>query len=98
MATVCYAKQHRLLVFPSLLHRSLVAAHQVENLRTRIFDGVVWRYEQIHVEARSDGQTARSAWDIIDSSGQLTISSEKRPSSSTVYGNEMTSNAIQRQT
>ncbi|WP_245632563.1 CatA-like O-acetyltransferase [Edaphobacter aggregans] len=30
------------------LHRSLVAAHQVENFRTRIVDGTVWRYEQIN--------------------------------------------------
>ena len=29
-------------------HRSLVAAHQVENLRTRIVDGAVWLYEQIN--------------------------------------------------
>jgi chloramphenicol O-acetyltransferase type A len=47
-ATYRYAKQHHLSVFLSLLHRSLVAAHQVENFRTRVVDGVVWRYEQIH--------------------------------------------------
>jgi chloramphenicol O-acetyltransferase type A len=47
-ATYRYAKQHRLSVFLSLLHRSLVAAHQVENLRTRIVDGTVWLYEQIN--------------------------------------------------
>jgi chloramphenicol O-acetyltransferase type A len=47
-ATYRYAKQHRLSVFLSLLHRSLVAAHQVENFRTRIVDGTVWLYEQIN--------------------------------------------------
>jgi chloramphenicol O-acetyltransferase type A len=47
-ATYRYAKQHRLSVFLSLLHRSLVAAHQVENFRTRIVDGSVWLYEQIN--------------------------------------------------
>jgi chloramphenicol O-acetyltransferase type A len=47
-ATYRYAKQHRLSVFLSLLHRSLVAAHQVENFRTRIVDGDAWLYEQIH--------------------------------------------------
>jgi chloramphenicol O-acetyltransferase type A len=47
-ATYRYAKQHRLSVFLSLLHRSLVAAHQVENFRTRIVDGKVWLYEQIN--------------------------------------------------
>jgi len=47
-ATYRYAKQHGLSVFLSLLHRSLVAAHQVENFRTRIVDGAVWRYEQIN--------------------------------------------------
>ena len=47
-ATYRYAKQHHLSVFLSLLHRSLVAAHQVENFRTRIVDGDVWLYEQIH--------------------------------------------------
>src|ERR1700761_888209 len=46
--TYRYAKQHHLSVFLSLLHRSLVAAHQVENFRTRIVDGTVWLYEQIH--------------------------------------------------
>src|ERR1700677_4454716 len=47
-ATYRYAKQHQLSVFLSLLHRSLVAAHQVENFRTRVVDDTVWRYEQIH--------------------------------------------------
>src|ERR1700733_6798054 len=46
--TYRYAKQHHLSVFLSLLHRSLVAAHQVENFRTRIVDDTVWRYEQIN--------------------------------------------------
>jgi chloramphenicol O-acetyltransferase type A len=46
--TYRYAKQHHLSVFLSLLHRSLVAAHRVENFRTRIVDGDVWLYEQIH--------------------------------------------------
>jgi chloramphenicol O-acetyltransferase type A len=43
-----YAKHHCLSVFLSLLHRSLVAAHQVENFRTRIVDDTVWLYEQIN--------------------------------------------------
>jgi chloramphenicol O-acetyltransferase type A len=47
-ATYRYAKQHDLSVFLSLLHRSLVAAHQVENFRIRIVDDSVWRYEQIN--------------------------------------------------
>jgi chloramphenicol O-acetyltransferase type A len=47
-ATYHYAKQQCLSVFLSLLHRSLVAAHQVENFRTRIVEGTVWRYEQIN--------------------------------------------------
>ena len=47
-ATYRYAKQHKLSVFLSLLHRSLVAAHQVANFRTRIVDGTVWLYEQIN--------------------------------------------------
>jgi chloramphenicol O-acetyltransferase type A len=47
-ATYRYAKQHRLSVFLSLLHRSLVAAQQVENFRTRVVDGTVWRYEVIN--------------------------------------------------
>jgi chloramphenicol O-acetyltransferase type A len=46
--TYRYAKQHQLSVFLSLLHRSLIAAHQVENFRTRIVEGDVWRYEQIN--------------------------------------------------
>jgi chloramphenicol O-acetyltransferase type A len=47
-ATYRYAKKHQLSVFLSLLHRSLVAAHQVENFRTRTIDGAVWRYDRIH--------------------------------------------------
>ena len=47
-ATYRYCKQHHLSVFLSLLHRSLVAAHQVENFRTRIVDDTAWRYEQIN--------------------------------------------------
>jgi chloramphenicol O-acetyltransferase type A len=47
-ATYHYAKEHRLSVFLSLLHRSLVAAHQVENFKTRIVGGAVWSYEQIN--------------------------------------------------
>jgi chloramphenicol O-acetyltransferase type A len=46
--TFRYAKEHRLSIFLSLLHRSLVAAHQVENFRTRIVDSAIWRYEQIN--------------------------------------------------
>ncbi len=47
-ATYSFAKAQGLSVFLSLLHRSLVAAQQVENFRTRIVDGAVWRYEVVH--------------------------------------------------
>src|SRR5882757_6124209 len=47
-ATYRYSKHHHLSVFLSLMHRSLVAAHQVENFRTRIVDDTAWRYEQIN--------------------------------------------------
>jgi chloramphenicol O-acetyltransferase type A len=43
-----YAKDHAQSVFLTLVHRSLVAVNQVENLKTRILDGEVWRYDQIH--------------------------------------------------
>ena len=43
-----YAKAHKLSVFLTLLHRSLAAAQQVENFRTRIVDGAVWKYATIH--------------------------------------------------
>lgn len=46
-ATYNFAKVQGLSVFLSLLHRSLVAAQQVENFRTRIVDGTVWRYEVV---------------------------------------------------
>ena len=45
--TYTYAKEHGLSVFASFMHRSLVAAHQVEHFRTRIEDGSVWRYDQV---------------------------------------------------
>ena len=47
-ATFNYAKQHALSVFLSLVHRALLAAHQVDNWRTRIVDGAVWQYTTIH--------------------------------------------------
>ena len=43
-----FAKASRLSVFLTLLHRSLAAAQQVENFRTRIVDGAVWNYATIH--------------------------------------------------
>lgn len=46
--TFRYAKEHRLSVFLSLLHRSLMAAQQVPNLRTRVVEGEVWSYRTIH--------------------------------------------------
>lgn len=46
--TYNYAKDHRLSVFLSLLHRSLVAAHEVENFKTRLVGGTVWSYELIN--------------------------------------------------
>jgi chloramphenicol O-acetyltransferase type A len=47
-ATHRYAKDHGLSVFLSLIHRALAATGQVENFRTRIVDGEVWLYQQIH--------------------------------------------------
>jgi chloramphenicol O-acetyltransferase type A len=43
-----FAKQSRISVFLTLLHRALIAAHQVENFKTRIVDDAVWRYATIH--------------------------------------------------
>jgi chloramphenicol O-acetyltransferase type A len=43
-----YAKDSRISVFLTLLHRSLAAANQVENFKTRIVDGAVWKYSTIH--------------------------------------------------
>jgi chloramphenicol O-acetyltransferase type A len=47
-ATYDFAKSQGLSVFLSLLHRSLAAAQQIENFRTRVVDGVVWRYEVVN--------------------------------------------------
>jgi chloramphenicol O-acetyltransferase type A len=47
-ATYNFAKSEGLSVFLSLLHRSLVAAQQIENFHTRIVDGTVWRYEVVN--------------------------------------------------
>src|ERR1700679_237952 len=47
-ATYDFAKAQGFSVFLSLLHRSLMAAQQVENFRTRVVDGTVWRYEVIN--------------------------------------------------
>jgi chloramphenicol O-acetyltransferase type A len=43
-----YAKDSRISVFLTLLHRALAAAQQVENFRTRIVDGAVWQFATIH--------------------------------------------------
>ena len=58
-ATYRYAKENHLSVFLSLLHRSLVAAHQVEHFRTRLVDDSVWRYDTIHGGSASVGRMAR---------------------------------------
>jgi chloramphenicol O-acetyltransferase type A len=47
-ATYNFAKAQGFSVFLSLLHRSLVAAQQIENFRTRIVDGAVWRYDVVN--------------------------------------------------
>src|SRR6201992_1170346 len=41
------AKAGDLSVFLTLVHCSLVAAHQVENFRLRIVNGEVWEYARI---------------------------------------------------
>jgi len=43
-----FAKQSRISVFLTLLHRALISAHQIENFMTRIVDGAVWKYATIH--------------------------------------------------
>jgi len=49
-----YAKEQGLSVFLSLVHRALAAAQQIENFRTRIVDGEVWLYRQIHGDSAVD--------------------------------------------
>jgi chloramphenicol O-acetyltransferase type A len=46
--TFRFAKDHHFSVFLTLVHRSLVAAHQVENFMMRSLDGDIWRYLTIH--------------------------------------------------
>src|SRR6201996_8866853 len=46
--TFDYAKEHRMSVFLSLLHRSLVAANKTESFKLRVVDGAVWAYKTIH--------------------------------------------------
>jgi len=43
-----FAKRSRISVFLTLVHRALIAANQVENFKTRLVDGAVWRYATIH--------------------------------------------------
>jgi chloramphenicol O-acetyltransferase type A len=43
-----YAKDLQISVFLTLLHRSLAAANQVENFKTRIVDRAVLKYNMIH--------------------------------------------------
>ena len=46
--TFRFAKDSRISIFLALIHRSLTAAHQVENFMTRIVDNAVWKYTTIH--------------------------------------------------
>lgn len=47
-ASFRYAKEHHLSVFLTLLHRSLVAAHEIDNFMIRSVNGEIWRYQTIH--------------------------------------------------
>lgn len=47
-ATYNYAKQHGLSVFLTLMHRSLVAAQKVEQLRTGVEDDKLWLYDHLN--------------------------------------------------
>ena len=47
-ATFDYAKQHGLSLFLTLMHRSLVAAQQVEQLRTCVEGDNVWLYDHLN--------------------------------------------------
>jgi chloramphenicol O-acetyltransferase type A len=46
--TLRFAKDQKVSVFLTLVHRALIAANHVENFKTRIVDGAVWRYHTIH--------------------------------------------------
>src|ERR1700728_4072253 len=46
--TFRFARGSRISVFLALLHRALTAARHVENFRTRIVNGEVWKYATIH--------------------------------------------------
>lgn len=46
--TYQFAKRHGLSIFLSQLHRALAAAQTVEEFRTRIVDGEVWRYDELY--------------------------------------------------
>ncbi len=46
--TFRFAKQERLSIFLALLHRSVLAAHYIDNFKTRIVESEVWRYERIN--------------------------------------------------
>lgn len=46
--TFRFAKSSGVSVFLTLVHRSLAAAHRVENFKTRILGEQVWLYDEIH--------------------------------------------------
>ena len=46
--TFRYAKDHHLSVFLSLVHRSLVAAQQVQNFMLRSVDGKILQFQTVH--------------------------------------------------
>ena len=50
-ATYEEAKEHNVSFFLLYLHKSLVAANQIEPFRYRIIDGEVWKYDRVNAAA-----------------------------------------------
>ena len=71
------AKEMKVSFFQYYLHKSLVAANQIEPFRYRIIDNEVWIYDQVHASAvinRPDGTFGFSYIDYHDDFKQFSAS------------------------
>ncbi|MCZ4224944.1 CatA-like O-acetyltransferase [Pedobacter rhodius] len=74
------AKEKEVSFFLLYLHKSLVAANQIENFKYRIIDGEVWKYDEIHASAtinRPNGTFGFSYMDFHENFEQFRINAVK---------------------
>ncbi|MCX2573043.1 chloramphenicol acetyltransferase [Pedobacter sandarakinus] len=64
--TYFQAKANQVSFFLLYLHKSLLAANQIENFRYRIIEGEVWKYDEIHASATINRANGTFGFGYID--------------------------------